>query len=105
MLKNTMKKLMAAFVLVGFMGSASLPIIAEASSYHSENAQEQKIQRQDEEQRIQHQKEEKRIQRQQEKQRIQRQKEEQRRQHQRESQHKHHDNQDDNAPQHVGEGD
>jgi len=110
MLKNTIKKLMAAFVLVGFMGSASLPIIAEASSYHSENAQEQRIQRQDEEQRIQHQKEEKRIQRQQEKQRIQRQKEEQRVQHQKEeqrrqNQHRYHDNQDENTPQHVGEGD
>ena len=102
MLNKKMQKLMAAFVLVGFMGSTSLPIIAEASSYHSEHAQEQRIQHQREEQRIQHQREEQRIQRQQEKQRIQHHREEQRRQRQREDQRRNHHNNDNESHSDTG---
>lgn len=130
MLMKKMQKLIAALVLVGFLGSAGLPIMAEASSYHSENGQEQKnyfqkeaqriqrqkeeqrlqkqreeqrIQRQQEEKRLQQQREEQRIQRQREEQRIQRQREEMRRQHRKYEQHRHYGN--NNSEQHVGEGD
>jgi ABC-type Zn2+ transport system substrate-binding protein/surface adhesin len=51
MVKGKMQKLIAALALVGFVGSASLPIIAEASPYHHDR----------EEQRIEHQREEHRI--------------------------------------------
>ena len=78
MLKKAMPKLMAVLVLVGFMGSASLPVIAEASSYNSEKAQEQRIEHQREAQKLQNQREEQRIQRQHEKERIQHQREKQR---------------------------
>lgn len=43
MLRKKMQKLMAALILVGFMGSASLPIIAEAAYQHPLNKQEQRI--------------------------------------------------------------
>jgi len=52
MLKEKMQKLMATLILVGFMGSASLPIVAEAASQHSENAQGQRVIHQKEEQRV-----------------------------------------------------
>jgi hypothetical protein len=53
MLKKKMQKLMAALILVGFMSSASLPIVAEAESQHSENKQEQRMLHPKEEQRFQ----------------------------------------------------
>ncbi|MDD4722825.1 MAG: hypothetical protein PHR07_08795 [Acidaminococcaceae bacterium] len=52
MLKKTMPKLMAVLVLVGFMGSASLPIVAEAAFQHSKNVHEQRILHPKEEQRL-----------------------------------------------------
>jgi len=53
MLKKKMQKLMAALILGGFMGSASLPVIAEAVSQHSVNKQEQRILHQKDEERFQ----------------------------------------------------
>jgi hypothetical protein len=55
------QKLMAVLVLVGFMGSTALPIIAEASPYHHDR-EEQRIEHQREEHRIaEHRREEHRI--------------------------------------------
>ena len=68
MLKGKIRKLIAALVLVGFVGSAGLPIMAEAASYQSENVQEQ---------RIEHKKENKKIECQKEKQKKQKYKEKQ----------------------------
>lgn len=52
MLNEKMRRLIATLVLVGFVGSAGLPIIAEASSHHSESKHEYRIYRHKEEQRM-----------------------------------------------------
>ena len=60
MLMKKMQKLIAAFVLVGFVGSAGLPIVAEAS-FHNYR-EEQRIEHHREKQRIaEHHREEQRI--------------------------------------------
>ena len=52
MLKKKMQKLIAMLILVGFVGSVSLSIVAEAAVQHSENAQEKIILHPKEEQRF-----------------------------------------------------
>ena len=54
MLKKKMQKLIAMLILVGFIGSVSLSIVAEAAVQHSENAQEKIILHPKEEQRFKH---------------------------------------------------
>ena len=43
MLKKKMQKLLAVLILTEFMGSASLPIVAEAAYQHPLNQQEKRI--------------------------------------------------------------
>ena len=52
MLIKKTQRLIAALVLVGFVGSTGLSITAEASSHYSDNAQEQRIEQQKEHERI-----------------------------------------------------
>jgi len=51
---KNMRKLISALTLLGVIRPEGVPIIAEASSYHSENAQAQRIEHQREAQRRTH---------------------------------------------------